>query len=246
VAGVILGYTFLPPLREGFTALALLALVFFGGWCGLASGCGLDLRVLRRHPVLPLALEGGQAGLAVALVFLTAYVAGRLGGAETGPLGGPALLVICGVCVVGEGVYQSPDPARKGSLGEGFWMPTLSPLLGVLLLVLGSQQLNATGFEIRSPLAPLARGIVVEGLGATMTWSLVLGGAVGLLGDLLSREDLPAGVLYYLLAGALLLGSGMAGSYWGARTLSTSLTLADSARKTGAQLDLISWHRTPS
>jgi hypothetical protein len=52
---------------------------------------------------------------------------------------------------------------------------------------------------------------MVEGLVDKLFWSLVLGAVIGLAGDFLTR-DVESGQLFFLFAGTLLLGSGMAAS----------------------------------
>ena len=76
---------------------------------------------------------------------------------------------------------------------------------------MGSSQLNTVPLEIDYPFLAMGKGIVAEGILGELFWSLVLGGIIGLVGDLLTR-DVEGDALFYLMIGVVLLGSGVAAS----------------------------------
>ena len=208
-AGVLVGYTFLPSMRPQFAESLLLAAAFFGGWFGLAAGCSLDLRILRRR-LSPLWLfEPGQAVLVGASVFLAAHALGRFFGVANSALLGPALLALCGICVAGKLHFGGRQGPRQAHLKQGIRRPALATFLGIVLVGLGTNQLRDVPFQIRQPFAAATRTIAVDGLVAEVFWSLVLGAVIALVADLLIR-GVDAGFLCYLLVAALMLGSGIA------------------------------------
>ena len=208
--GILLGYTLLPALRPSSAETLLLAAAFFGGWFGFAAGCSLDLRVLRRSPALGLQ-EPGQAALVAASIFLATHALGRFFGEANLDLEGPALLALCGICAAGKLHMGGGWDQRPSHLRHGIWPPALATTLGIVLVGLGTNQLRDVSFQIRQPFAEATRTIAVDGLGAEIFWSLVLGAAIGLVADLLVR-GVEESLLNFLLIGSLMLGTGIAGA----------------------------------
>lgn len=200
LAGVVCGYTFLPALQQPFAEVVLLALVFCGGWMGLVAGCSFELRQWRSQQLGGLLLEGGQACMAVILVLLVVYLVGLFPQAGTIYLSGAALEVVCGICMVGISSAGSERPRR----------PPVAALGGALLAALGISQLQAVSFQIAAPFEAAARWIAVDTTAGELFWASVLGCATGLVGDLSTRDELGSGTVCFLLAGALLLGGGLA------------------------------------
>ena len=209
-AGVLLGYTLLPALRHSSAETLLLAAAFFGGWFGFAAGCSLDLRVLRRRsPALGL-LEPGQAALVGGFIFLATLALGRFFGAANSDLKGAALLTLCGICAAGKLHIGGGWVRGQSHLRQGIWPPALATTLGIVLVGLGTNQLRDVSFQIRQPFADATRTIAVDGPGAEIFWSLVLGALIGLVADLVIR-GVDGSLLNYLLIGSLMLGTGIAG-----------------------------------
>lgn len=202
LAGVISGYTFLPQLAPAFAALLSVVLVFCGGWVGLAAGCAFDLRREYQHRFLGLLLEGGQAGLAMAAVFLAAFLVNQLPAAGSIYLSGAALEVVCGICMVGISAAGAEQQANR---------PPLAALCGALMAALGISQLHGEPFPLAS-LELAQRGLIVDSQVGKLFWGSLLGCAMGLLGDLVARDELNMWVRCYLLAGVVLLGGGIAAS----------------------------------
>jgi hypothetical protein len=206
--GAIAGYTALPELRGLFTESARLAVVFFAGWCGMLVGLRLDLRNLHRVSHLPLLLEGTRGSAVVVVVITVAYMTGKLLDDQGLQLQGGVLLVLAGLCATGTmpGLRSGKRGKKRNRIVGGI---PIEACLGIALAGLGSMQLHPVSFEIGIPFAPETKAIVIESLTAQAGWSLVLGAVTGLVLDLLTRgsERLE---LFYLLAGGLALGSGIA------------------------------------
>ena len=211
LVGILGGVTFLPSWQDQFADIALLSLAFFGGWFGLAAGQGLDLRVMRRNLAAPLLLEGIQAGLVAILVLLAYFVSAQFLETGTSTLKAPALLMVCGICVLGIPRPSASRQVLKTVVQQGGWRPSLGALLGILLVALGSHQLGDVSFQIHNPLTDSSKSILVAGPVDKMLWSIALGGVIGLIGDLLIR-GVETGALFYLLSGVVMLGSGVSAS----------------------------------
>ena len=211
LAGVLLGALFPSALYEPMDALIQFFLVFLGGWFGLVAGCGLDLRVLRRSAGLPLIFEGVQSVLVAGLVLLAFYLSENLIEGLQRSISGSVLLVICGMIVLGGrslNWFQKPKGGRDLPR-KGVWQASLTAFWGVLLVGMGSSQLNTAPLQIDYSFLALGKSIIVEGILGELFWSLVLGGIIGLVGDLLTR-DVEGDSLFYLVMGVVLLGSGVA------------------------------------
>ena len=213
LAGLLLGALFPSALYEPMEALIRLFLVFLGGWFGLVAGCGLDLRVLRRGAGLPLILEGVQTVLVAGLVLLAFYLSENLIEGLGSAISGSVLLVICGMSVLGSrslNWFQKPKGVR-GLGRQGSWQVSLTAFWGVLLVGMGSSQLNMAPLQIDYPFLAMGKSIVAEGIIGELLGSLVLGGMIGVVGDLLIR-DVEGDDLFYRMMSVVLLGSGVAAS----------------------------------
>ena len=224
VSGLSLGYTAPKDILASFEPIASILLLSTLGWCGLAVGCGLDLRVLRRHsPVMSLA-ESAQGVAAVSLVFLAALGVAEFPAIEAGDLLGPsALLVLAAVCVVDMPLRRSTSaPRHRTGPRHGFWQPSLAAFWAILLVATGNSLLDLAPPD-RAPAAAVpvlgafadfrafADFVISEGAGGNrILWGLLAGALIGLLGDLVSREEFSPGGFLFVLAGLIVLGSGIA------------------------------------
>ncbi|NKB70255.1 MAG: hypothetical protein GKR89_24555 [Candidatus Latescibacteria bacterium] len=201
--GVLAGYALAPTLSESMRPSLALAMVFFGTWFGLIAGCDFDLATVRRAPRVWGGLEmANGCGIALAILGVTYLV-----GDWVVPEQGHFVSVLLGLCLLG-GPRWPHARGGKGVGRQGIWLPSWSTLLGVACLGLGSSQLRAGSMRVIYPFSG-ERGFIVEGGLEEMVWSLVLGGLVGIIGDLIMRES-EGRMLFYLLVGAVLLGGGIA------------------------------------
>ena len=212
LAGILLGLSLPPSLRGDLGEVMLVAISLLAGWVGFASGCAMDLRVLRRHPPTALLVEVAQACGAVAVILLAAYAVAQI------PIGGQSLwnsttlFMACALTITGA-------PALLGSLARGekggkrgFWKPSLAALLAILFVSVGSGLLPPRPFALSHRLVWLPQPLTVEALGDHLLLGVGLGVLVGLLSDLVTKEDYAPTGLLYLLGGTMLVGSGFASS----------------------------------
>ena len=227
ISGLVLGYTAPNNILASFEPIASIVLVSTLGWCGLAVGCGLDLRVLGRHsPVMSMA-ESGQGIAAVALVFLAAFSVAEFPAIEAGDLlSPPALLVLAAVCVVDVPLRRSTSVSRhRTGPRHGFWQPSLAAFWAILLVAIGNSLLDfpppdhapAAAVPVLGAFADFrafADFVISEGAGGNrILWGLLAGALVGLLGDLISREEFLPGGFLFVLAGLIILGAGIAATF---------------------------------
>lgn len=213
LAGILIGLSLPAPFRGDLEEVVLLATALLAGWVGLASGCAMDLRVLRRHPPTALFVEVVQACGSLAVILLIAYAVSQI------PIGGPylwhwaTLLMACGLTVAGAPPLIG-SLVRGGKGGKrGFWTPSLAAPLAILLVSMGSGRLPAEPFALGPwlvSLLSLPQTFTVAGLGDHLLLSVGLGVLVGVLCDLVTKEDYAPTGLLYLLGGAMLVGSGLA------------------------------------
>ena len=213
LAGLLVGVLIPSAVHGSSDALIRFVLVFIGGWFGLVAGCGLDLRVLRRGAALPLIFESVQSVLVAALALLIFYLSENFIEGLGNSISGPVLLVICGMVVLGGKSLHWFQPPRvsRDFARQGTWQGSLTAFWGVLLVGLGSFQLNATPVEADYPFLAIGKIVISDGVLGKLFWSLVLGGLIGLAGDLLTR-DVEGHPLFYFMLGLVLLGSGVAAS----------------------------------
>ena len=210
LVGLLLGCSGMPWLSGLGDAAALVSL-FFAGWIGFTCGCVLDFRVLR--------LAGGsgllpglyQSLIALVLVPLFLYTLSRVPGVG-GNLATPAAaLVLAAVCIAGpSSIWQRRGSFRAAHRRE-FRHPSLSAVAAIASLGVASTLVPAPVFELISPYSRFSQHIAMEGV-EKILWGSVLGGFIGLLCDLASREHHPTGPLFFLLATFAFVGAGMSGA----------------------------------
>ena len=210
LAGGVLGGLWPPMALAAFETGLLWCAVFFFSWFGLVAGLELERRILRRQTGASVLLESGIMCFTVAVVLLAAYAATRLPAVARLNLNSRNLLIVCGLCVVAGTLNREGALVGRGSIERRMWKPTLVTLYGIVLAVLGVMQGHGEAFEIHLPLVAAAGDLVIRGLGPQLICTCLLGVAVGILGDLLSREEMPEGPLFFLVASALLVGGGVA------------------------------------
>ena len=199
LAGLVFGLLAPLNMRPSLSAAADLATSFLVGIFGLVVGCSIELRLFRNTNRPLLLLEIGYLVLLGLGLWALSY---GLGGVDRAALWG--IYGLGAACWVRQS--RRGNQKKKKSVG---WLPSASALAGVLLAGVGLMQLRAGGFEVRLPLG--FPSVVVEGTWAECGSCLVLGALVGLIVDLATR-GVSRGYLYYIIAVALLLGSGMAGA----------------------------------
>lgn len=210
VAGAVLGIAAPPAVGASLDQVAGMALVFAGGWLGLTAGCGLDLRVLRRHRAAPLLYEVAEApALLVALAVLV-FAATRTLDVVSGLVAAPAVFLVAGLCTAGDPLPAGRTSRKTSGPKHGFWQPSAAAMTGIVLVAVGTGFVPAADFAYRLPWPEAVQPIVIESVGLRIWWGLVLGGLAGLLCDLTTKENFALGGLYYLLAGVVLLCSGLA------------------------------------
>ncbi len=202
LAGVVFGLLAPLDMRPVLGAAADLATSFLVGIFGLMVGCSLELRRLR-HVSRPLLLL--EIGYLVSLglgLWALSY------GFSQGGVDGAALW---GVCGLGAACWIRQRHRRRAKKNKSIgWLPSVSALVGLLLAGVGGMQLRPGGFEIHLPLG-FPSVVLIEGTWAEWGGCLVLGALVALIVDLATRS-VRSGYLYYVIAGGILLGSGLAGA----------------------------------
>lgn len=209
VSAAALAWTAPTPVGLAVDHAGVIWFAFLAGWVGLVAGCGLDLRVLRRHTMTSLLYELGLALVTCAGVALTLVAVAHLLRADLSLLQAPALLMASAMCVAGAALPLGQEGNVKPGARRRTWR-TMAPFLGVVLAALGSGLVATSPMTISPVWSSQALLFTIEGLGNRLWWGLVAGAMTGLLCDLATREDFPLGGLYFLLAGVLLTGSGMA------------------------------------
>jgi hypothetical protein len=209
LVGAVAGATAWPDLQLLFAESAAIAVAFFGAWCGLVIGLGLDLRSLGRSAPALLLLEAGQVALVVAGVLVTTSLLGRALGPDRLPFSGPALLVLAGICAVGVPLRRRSGGGVPDKVGRSGWEPSVSGWVGILLIGLGSTRMHDLAFAVRLPFLPESRALPVDGLVAEALWTLAIGAVTGLVIDLVTRDS-DRTELLFIAAGGLAFGGGLA------------------------------------
>ena len=204
VAGLLVGCTFLPFIRQYLVNIGLLSIVVVAGWHGFAIGCGLDLRLWKRIAWTSLALEMGQV-VAIVVVALLAYELPE-GKIVQLPFRSALILAIVGLCVVSG---RRSGERQDAELSVGGVDRFLTRMLALALAGYSFSVLRQPHFFIDLSFAGAERGIQVGGLLEVALWSLVLGGGIGLIGDLMMRGA-ESTFLFLILSAILLLGCGLA------------------------------------
>ena len=210
LVGLLLGCSGVPWL-SGLGDAAALASLFFAGWIGFACGCCLDLRLLRLGGASSLLPGLYQFFFALVLVPLSVYALSKLPGVG-GDLATPAsTLILVAVCIAGPFSTRERRGSFRAAHRREFRSPSLSSIAAIVSLGMASGLVPASVFELIVPLSRLSQGFAIEGV-ATILWGAVLGGIVGFLCDLTSREFHPDGPLFFILATFALVGAGLSGA----------------------------------
>jgi len=208
-AGAVLAWTAPTPIGLAIDHAGAIWFAFLAGWVGLVAGCGLDLRVLRRHTTASLLYELGLALVTCAGVAVAVFAVARLLRSELALLQAPALLMISAMCVAGAALPLDREGHDKPGTRRRTWRP-MAPFLGLVLAAVGGGLVATPPVAVSPVWSQEVLLVAIEGLGSRLWWGLVAGAMTGLLCDLATREDFALGGLYFLLAGVLLTGSGMA------------------------------------
>ena len=210
LVGLLLGCSGAPSL-SGLGDAAALASLFFAGWTGFACGCCLDLRLLRLGGASSLLPGLYQFLFALVLVPFSVFALSKLPGVG-GDLATPAsTLILVAVCIAGPFSTRERRGSLRAAHRREFRSPSLSSIAAIASLGMASALFPASVFELIVPLSRLSQGFAIEGV-ATILWGSVLGGIMGFLCDLTSREFHPDGPLFFILATFALVGAGLAGA----------------------------------
>jgi len=209
VAAAGLAWTAPAPVALPLDQAGAIWFAFMAGWVGLVAGHGLDLRVLRRHTTASQLYELGLALVTCAGVALVILAVARLLGSELTLLQAPAVLLMCAMCVAGAALPLEGGGRAKPGARRRPWRP-VAPFLGVVLAALGGGLVAAAPVTISPIWSARALSVTIGGAASRLLWGLVAGAITGLVCDLATREDVARGGLYFLLAGVLLAGSGVA------------------------------------
>lgn len=211
LVGLLLGSSGVPWLSSGLGDVAALASLFFAGWIGFSCGCCLDLRLLRLGGASSLLPGLYQFLFALVLVPLSLYALSKLPGVG-GELATPAsTLILVAVCIAGPFSTRERRGSIRAAHRREFRSPSLSSIAAIASLGVASALLPPSVFELIVPLSRLSQGFAIEGIGIIL-WGTVLGGIIGLLCDLTSREFHPDGPLFFILATFAIVGAGLSGA----------------------------------
>ena len=191
-----------------FETCMLYGIVFCFCWFGLVTGMHLEGRALQRQTWVAVLLEGGIMCLTVAFVLFIYYLATRMPSGVRLNLNSHTILIIGGLCVVAQTL--SPGAILPGrGIERRIWKPTLATLYGIGLAMWGTIQTYDGVFEMVFSLE-FTGDWVISGLNSQLIFACLLGAAIGIIGDLLSRDELPEVGLFFLIAMVLLSGGGIA------------------------------------
>ena len=206
--GLLFGLGGTSWLSSGLGDAATLSSLFFAGWIGFSCGCFMDLRVLRQAGGASLLPGLFQSLIALLLVPTFLYALGMIPGAG-GDLATPAAaLVLAAVCIVGPSSTRERSGSFRAAHRRNFPRPSLSPMAAIATLGVASALVPAPALQLIVPLSKSSQGFGIEGV-AEIVWGAVLGGAIGLLCDLTSREYHPDGPLFFILAIFAFVGAGL-------------------------------------
>lgn len=206
LVGAIAGYTVLPAWREPLSGIVLLASYFLVAWFGFAVGLGLDQRSLHRSQGAHLALDLLQAGTVAAIVVLAAYAAWSLLAEDAVQV--EVVLVLGGICaaLAPRALRVRGNRSKAPPRRERF---SLAACIGALIYGAGALPLRGKAFEVQIPFTPEGKTILVQSTLGEMVWCGLLGGTIGVILDLLTR-DAQRRALPMLVGSGLALGAGAA------------------------------------
>ena len=195
---------------SGLGDAASLASLFFAGWIGFACGCCLDFRVLRLAGGSSLLPGLYQFLIALVLAPVSVYTLSKVPGTG-GDLATPAAaMVLTALCIAGPSSTRERRVSFRAAHRLDFRRPSLSAVAAIASLGVASALVPAPGFELTTPYYGLSQDIAIDGV-ARILWGAALGGIIGLLCDLASREYHPTGPLLFLFSSFAFLGAGLSG-----------------------------------
>ena len=201
---------------RGFENLASLTIVLAVGWCGIAIGCGLDLRALQRSSPLIFLIEAGQVCAAICLAGLVLLSASSLPDVHVPALLPVGYFMLAAICVA-DLPARRPLSTPRGRVGSrhGFWEPSVVGLAAVLLVAIGSSLSYPDAAVSQLLWNPQLDVVIPPALADSIRANRILcglavGAIIGFLCDLASREEtLPEG-LFFIISALALLGGGIA------------------------------------
>lgn len=209
-AGALVGLALPDHLGASLNHVAGMGLVFVAGWLGLTAGCGLDLRVLRRHRPAPLLYEAAEAPALLVVLAVLVFASSQFLGVPSGLNATTGVFLVAAMCMAGDPLPSSRTSRKTSGPKHGFWRPGASAMAAIALVAVGAAFTQAPPLSLRLPGVGALHPVLIESAGLRIWWGLVLGGVAGLLCDLATKEDFALEGLYYLLAAVILLCSGMA------------------------------------
>ena len=208
IAGFILGALALPSVRESFEQVVPTVTTFFVGWFALAAGCGVDLRVVRRRARASAQIGVLQTAVTLALLAVGLYLLKQTYGYGSNgrSYGGPELMMILAICIVGSGQRRIEVAGRHHS-NEGSG-PSISSFTAIVLAGVAGSWLTPGSFSIDYPFAA-GRDLLIGGMADEAIFTIALAVAIGVVANLVCKDTKPE-MLFFPLAGILWLGCGIA------------------------------------
>ncbi len=215
LSGLVMGLTALPAIATIVDDAVLLLIAFVSAWCGFTVGCGIDLRVLRKTSSVLLAAQLGQCIVALSAIPLLTwgltYLPWTLESALFSPV---ALLIATGMCLSDHvmGSHDRDHRQRTAGVHKGVPKTSVAACVAILLasLGVGDDFLVSTHMAGGSFLPVPSFTLTITGIGERVFLGLAMGCGAGLLSDLAAKDHAPTGVTFGVLAGVLLLVSGIA------------------------------------
>lgn len=214
LSGLAMGLAALPTIATVVDDAVSLLIVFASAWCGFTIGCGIDLRALRKTSSVLLARQLGQCIVALSAIPLLTWALTYLPRTSASALYSPvALLIVIGMCLSdGMGLHDREHRQRTPAAHKGPPKTSIAAFVAILLVSLGAGHdvLGSTHMAGVSFLPVPSLVWTITGIGERMLWGLAMGCGTGLLCDLAAKDHAPTGVTFGVLAGVLLLVSGIA------------------------------------
>ena len=214
LSGLVMGLTAVPTIATVVDDAASLLIAFTSAWCGFTVGCGIDLRALRKTSSVLLAGQLGQCIVALTAVPLLTWVLTFLPRTLESALYAPvALLIAIGMCLSdGMGSHDRDHRQRTARAHKGHSKTSIATFVAILLASLGAgHDFLGSTHMVDVSFLPLPSFVwTITGVSERMLWGLAMGCGAGLLCDLAAKDHTPTGVTFGVLAGVLLLVSGIA------------------------------------